>query len=395
MIDLALHRIENLLSHLGNPHLVPQIVHIAGTNGKGSVCAYISSVLKCSGIRTGRFTSPHMIDRWDCIAINDKPVEKKEFLIAEKLVMDVNIENNITATKFEVLTATAFTLLRDTEISVIEVGIGGRLDATNVFPRPAVTVITKIGLDHQGTLGSTIKEIAYEKAGIMKPGIDCVIDGTNEESAKRIFRKKADELGDVEIYETYRKKDGTASTIDESVSLRPSLAGFHQPQNLSCALAVISLLQKRFPRLNAETICQGIAETTWPGRLQLINLSHIHPNASKVLLDGAHNPQAASELGKYINGLGGRTGWIVGMARGKAVEEILRILVNSRDILAAVEFGKVDGMPWIQCVKAEDISRHVPEAKAFGHKVREAISWTAEQKVDNRFFECREIKHRK
>ena len=150
MIELGLQRIARLVKH------TPQTwkaIHVAGTNGKGTICAYLSAMLFASGVRCGRFTWPHLIDRWDCITINEKTVNESVFLEAEKLVMKRNTDENIGASEFEILTATAFEIFHreKIEMGVIEVGLGGRLDATNVMPssQKAVTVISKMGLDHQ------------------------------------------------------------------------------------------------------------------------------------------------------------------------------------------------------------------------------------------------------
>ena len=181
MIDLGLARIGRLLQ------ATPQswrAIHVAGTNGKGSICAYLSAALRSNGLSCGRFTSPHLIDRWDCINVNGRAVSETVFRDVEKAVRQRDQAESLGATEFELLAATAFGVFQreKVEVGVVEVGLGGKLDATNALRHKVVTVIAKIGLDHQSFLGNTLEEIALQKAGIMRPGVPCVVDGSNHPS---------------------------------------------------------------------------------------------------------------------------------------------------------------------------------------------------------------------
>ena len=190
MIKPGLARISQLLKNTALPW---KAIHVAGTNGKGSVCAYLSAMLNADNIPFGRFTSPHLIDRWDCIMINGKTVDRELFVSTEDKVEKYNKTQGIGASEFELLTATAFTLFSQekVKIGVVEVGMGGTEDATNILQDPAVTVITKIGEDHQKFLGSTKQEITDHKAGILKPGVPCVVDSTNDQQVIARIQERA------------------------------------------------------------------------------------------------------------------------------------------------------------------------------------------------------------
>ena len=232
MIELGLARISRLVRQ------TPQswkAIHVAGTNGKGTICAYLSAMLHASGIRCGRFTSPHLIDRWDCISINEHSVRESVFHEAEGLVMKRNQTGGIAASEFELLTATAFEVFakEKIEMGVIEVGLGGRMDATNVMEQKAVTVISKIGLDHQSFLGNTIEEIAREKAGILRPGVPCVLDRSNPPSVRKVVENYAEEIGTNVILSS------TESSLLKQLSEEDYEP--HQWQNLACASTAFQL----------------------------------------------------------------------------------------------------------------------------------------------------------
>ena len=192
MIELGLGRISRLLKDIP---IAWRAIHVAGTNGKGSVCSYASAMLNAGSIKCGRFTSPHLIDRWDCITINDRVVDQRLFCQVEDVVKSRDQKNGIKASEFELLTATAFEIFNHekVEVGVVEVGLGGRNDATNVLQDPLVTVITKIGKDHQSFLGNSLEEIAYQKAGIMKQNVACLVDGSNEGSVIDVLKQNAKE----------------------------------------------------------------------------------------------------------------------------------------------------------------------------------------------------------
>ncbi|KAH7407768.1 Mur ligase [Cadophora sp. MPI-SDFR-AT-0126] len=349
MIELGLARIGALLRQTPQPW---KAIHVAGTNGKGSICAYLSAMIHASGVRCGRFTSPHLIDRWDCITINEKAVTESVFREAEDLVLERNQKGRIGASEFELLTATAFEVFakEKIEMGVIEVGLGGRLDATNAMEKKAVTIISKIGLDHQSFLGNTIEEIAREKAGIMRPGVPCVMDSTNPPSVQRVVQNYAKEIGtDVVLSST------ESSFLDE---LSQDDFEPHQWQNLACAYTAFHLAYTKLES-PLHRLLPAIQNINWPGRLQRIDIRSLTGRTGTTLLDGAHNVQSAEVLGAYVDGKlrkdNQNVTWIVAASRGKELGGILKPLLKQKDCVAAVQFGPVDGMPWAQAMPTHEI----------------------------------------
>lgn len=381
MIELGLGRIARLVRH------TPQswkAIHVAGTNGKGTICAYLSAMLFASGVRCGRFTSPHLIDRWDCITINEKTVREDIFLEAEKLVKKRDNEENIGASEFEILTATAFEIFHreKIEIGVIEVGLGGRLDATNVMPasQKAVTVISKMGLDHQSFLGNTLEEIALQKAGIMKPGVPCVLDHTNPPSVRKVVEDYAKEIGTTVILSS--TDSAFAEELNEE-DFEP-----HQWDNLACAYTAFHLAYTKTSS-PLHRILPAIENLMWPGRLQTTYIRAVTGRKEPVLLDGAHNSQSAEALGKYVNKKlrkdGQKVVYVLAASRGKELDDILKPLFKGGDCVTAVEFGPVDGMPWVKAMAAEDILDEATKAGIdksrqynAGDDLSGALRWAAE-----------------
>ncbi|KAG9228413.1 Mur ligase [Amylocarpus encephaloides] len=349
MIELGLSRISRLVRQ------TPQLwkaIHIAGTNGKGSICAYLSAMLQASGVRCGRYTSPHLIDRWDCISIDQHPVHESLFRQAENTILTRNRDEAIGASEFELLTATAFEVFayENIDMGVIEVGLGGRLDATNVIDNKVVTIISKIGLDHQSFLGNTIEEIAREKAGIMRPGVPCVLDESNTPEVQRVVEKYAVEIGtDVILSST------GSYFLDElpQEDFEP-----HQWENLSCAYTAFRLAYNGLesPLHRLYPVIQNL---NWPGRLQTLDTRSVTGRRESVLLDGAHNVQSAEVLGSYVarrlRAKGDKVTWVLGASQGKELDGILAPLLRNGDCVAATEFTAVDGMPWVQSMSTEGI----------------------------------------
>ena len=370
MIELGLARISRLLKHT---QLSWRAIHVAGTNGKGSICAYASAMLKASNVNTGRFTSPHIIDRWDCIAINDQPISESIFKDAEDRVKWWDRKDGIHATEFELLTATAFEIFarEKIDIGVVEVGMGGRLDATNILENPFVTVLSKIGLDHQEFLGNTLEAITREKAGILKPCVPCVIDSTNEESVKTVIKDIAENVGatplrfiDQDAFEGYKQK----------ASERHGRLSDDQLANYECANQAVMLALEQLGQ-SLEGPAQDYAlfkSNPLPGRMQWLDISSITGHQREILLDGAHNPQSAALLGKHVDDwlrsqyisavrnshsqkyLGPVT-WVLAMREGKAIAEILAHLIKPGDKIVTTAFGPVDGMPWVKAKSPESL----------------------------------------
>ena len=378
MINLGLARISRLLASTPIPW---KAVHIAGTNGKGSVASIISSILHASGVSVGRFNSPHLIDRWDCISINQQTVPKSVFLQVERFVKERNEAQKIEASEFELLTATAFEIFTGAkvEIGVVECGLGGRLDATNVLKANEVlcSVITKVGMDHEALLGDSPVKIAREKAGILKTGVPFVIDRTNLLEVLMTVDEIAKDVGAIYRADTLPlivKKQ--ISTAPGKVPL-PNVTGatvdtsrwpIHQQQNLETALLACCAILKDYNTTrklrNAKTFesdgsfgpeqlsAMVKGQNSWPGRLQLVDTSKITGNEKLVLLDGAHNKQAAEALSNHVDStcrLQGPVVWVIAMSKGKSVKDLISTLVRHGDEVVVTNFGPVDGMPWVRC----------------------------------------------
>jgi dihydrofolate synthase/folylpolyglutamate synthase len=318
---LGLDRIRAVLAALGDPQRAYRVVHVAGTNGKGSTCAMIEAGLRAARIRTGLFTSPHLIEPTERIRIDGVPATPEQFQQAFDVVHNCaeRLELDCHPTYFETVTAMAFWLFRESgvETAVVETGLGGRLDATNVT-QPVLTVITPIDFDHEAYLGHTLEAIAGEKAGILKPGVPAVFARQRPEAAA-VLAARATELGvtvkrgeDLEIRDL--QIDSRGSRFSGIVgSIVCPLAGEHQIDN-----AVTAALSLQTLGIDPA----GIAATHWPGRLEFVA-----PNPD-VLLDGAHNPAGARALARYLERFfPGRRIWMIyGAMRDKAVEEVAGIL---------------------------------------------------------------------
>jgi dihydrofolate synthase/folylpolyglutamate synthase len=340
----GLERMQILLSALGSPEGGQRFIHVAGTNGKGSICAMIASVLKEVGYQTGLYTSPHLVEPTERIQINGQPVSDREFADAfdtvHQAAEDLLLENKIDGhpSYFETVTAMAFLLLRERcQISVIEVGLGGRLDATNVIG-PELCVITPISFDHESFLGNSLELIAGEKAGILKPNIPLIMS-RQADSVKTVIQRRAAELNvpitavaDVSVSSAELTPYG-CSFEAEGVRYACPLPGRHQIDNAVTAIKACQHL-----RIPTQAIQKGLEKTRWPGRLEY--LSH----APDFVLDGAHNPAGAAALADYIREFCvGRPVWMVyGAMRDKAIEEVTGQLFPLADrlILTAPNFPR-------------------------------------------------------
>ena len=310
---LGLDRIRAVLAALNNPQNDFRSIHVAGTNGKGSTCAMIDAGLRTAGIRTGLFTSPHLIEPTERIVIDGMPVTPRQFERAFNAVHEVAGEPH--PTYFETVTAMGFWLFREmrVETAVVEVGLGGRLDATNIL-NPVLTVITPIDFDHETYLGGTIESIAAEKAGILKPGVPAIFARQRPEAQAVLDRRAAELRIPVRHTREFEIRDlHVTARGSEFSGIKCPLAGEHQIENaITAALALESL----------GVSPTGIENAIWPGRLEQIS-----PNPD-ILLDGAHNPAGARALADYLHRFyKNRKIWMIyGAMRDKAVDEIAGIL---------------------------------------------------------------------
>jgi len=336
-VDLGLDRILALLDRLNNPHQRVPIVHIAGTNGKGSVCASVAAILEAAGYRVGRYTSPHLV-RWaERICLNSEPVTSAILHDAIEHVIAAIHPDDPTPTQFEVFTAAAWVIFAQqaVDLAVIEVGLGGRLDATNVVDQPLVSAIVSIGWDHWQRLGNSLGAIAGEKAGILKPHCPAVV-GVLPAEATAVVTERVTELHCPTLWaEPAEWADASATPPlarwrDRAYPL--ALLGDFQLQNSAIALGIIEQLRSQGWQIPDTAICQGLASVRWAGRMEWKIW-----NGHRFLLDGAHNREAAIALRQYID----RTcpqqpiSWAIAMLAVKDLPGVLAALLRPGDRLFA------------------------------------------------------------
>ncbi|MCD6452716.1 MAG: bifunctional folylpolyglutamate synthase/dihydrofolate synthase [Dehalococcoidales bacterium] len=338
-----LRRVEELLARLGNPHRKANAVHIAGTNGKGSIAAMIASALTAAGYITGLYTSPHLNTIRERFRVDGKLITEDEFtIIVGQLKPEVDIVNQQAnygkLTTFELLTALAFSYfaLKGANFQVLEVGMGGRFDATNVI-QPEVSVVSSISLDHTQVLGSSVAQIAAEKAGIIKPQTTVVISPQPNE-ATRIIKKaclqqkvRLIEVGKDITYQgihfDYRKQLLRVNGRLSSYELTIPLLGDHQLENAATAVASLEVLADRGFNISRDNITDGLARVNWPGRFQIL---HEHP---LLVVDGAHNPDSAAKLTQAITQYLDfkRATLIIGVSIDKDINSIASVLLPRFD----------------------------------------------------------------
>jgi len=294
-IKLGLDNIRAILAALDHPERSWRSVHIAGTNGKGSVAAMVERGLRAAGLTTGRYTSPHLDVIEERVAINGEPVDRETFTAATTVVFDA-VDRATSAgtltvvpTFFEVSTAVAFEIFRQAriDVAVVEVGLGGRFDATNVLS-PDVTAITSIAFDHERHLGTTLSQIAFEKAGIAKPDTPLVMGRLPGEAARRIATVAAAVSAPL--------IDAHGTTTDRVYPpLKLALPGRHQLENAAVAVAILEAWSTRVSFVPTDAIVTGLTDCHWPARLEWLRL----PNG-ELLMDAAHNPAGAAALATYL-----------------------------------------------------------------------------------------------
>jgi len=361
-IKFGLDNVRTVLASFGNPQDAYPSIHVAGSNGKGSVCAMLSHILALHGRRVGLFTSPHLVHVRERIRIDNKPISKKDFsLHLSRLKTRIDgllTENRLFTppTFFEMLSCLAFLYFRTKKVdtAVLEVGMGGRFDATNVV-QPLVSVVTTISEEHQEYLGDTIAQIAAEKAGIIKSGIP-VVCGAEQKEAYEAVRKKAVEagagfdgafLGKNRLSE-WKSGSGYAflyRTGRDQYSFTPSLAGIHQGRNASVAIAVCERLLALGMKLEKRKIIRALQTTRWPGRLEVISKKPL------VLVDGAHNVEGAKALRAYIKEFVSPDPVLIfAVMRDKKAEDMARILFPCAKKVIITKF------PYHKAASPEDLA---------------------------------------
>jgi dihydrofolate synthase/folylpolyglutamate synthase len=345
LIDLSLGRITRLLAALGNPHEnLPPVIHVAGTNGKGSTIATLRACLEAGGYRVHVYISPHLVRFHERIRLAGQLIEEEALIALLEECERANCGTPITY--FEITTAAALLAFAriPADIVLLETGLGGRLDATNVVSSPAVTAITPISLDHQAFLGDTIAAIAGEKAGILKPSVPAVL-GPQPEEAEAIIEARADALGAPLARWQREWRCVAASDRMHFAGMHwqldlplPALAGAHQIANAGTAIACLE--QLRDLPLTPKAVAQGLRQIEWPARLQRLThgpLIEITPSGWELWLDGGHNPSAGAVLADFVAGWSDRPLYlVVGMLNTKDAAGFLHPLAPYAMALAGV-----------------------------------------------------------
>jgi dihydrofolate synthase/folylpolyglutamate synthase len=330
---------SRLAALAGNPHHHLRFIHVAGTNGKGSTCAMLESIYRAAGLRVGLFTSPHLVSFAERIQVNRQPVPEADLArLVDGLrpfMEQFPAEAQPTMFEFSTVMALRFFHEQQCDIVILETGLGGRLDATNIVT-PLACVITNIGLDHQEWLGDTLDKIAMEKAGILKPGIPGITAALPSQGLE-VIQQTAERVG------------APLTKVSQASPLTLPLPGPHQQLNAAVAIATVGVLARQVP-IDHDTILRGLASVSWPGRMQIVQRG---PDRTLVL-DGAHNPDGAAALRvAFEEKFPARKATLVlGVLADKDWEAIARELapVAGRIVLAPVSSGRaLDPKPWRTC----------------------------------------------
>ena len=371
-IKLGLHNMQALCAALDHPERSFASLHVAGTNGKGSVTAFTHRALLSQGLRAARYVSPHLVDLSERFVIGASPVDARTLqqtaddvlACVDRLKSDGTL--TVTPTFFEVTTAMAFEMFRRAgiEVAVIEVGLGGRFDATNVIT-PAVAAITTIGMDHQQHLGTTIAAIAREKAGIIKSGVPVVI-GDLPPDAVAVVRAVAEQHGsDVvpaheEVTAEVTMEDGRARATLQTPAARYgpltlSLRGAHQVGNAIVAIRLLETARRQGITVSPDAIAQALTTTDWPARLELLTVER----GRRVLIDAAHNPDGAEALADYLRQQHPeKLPLVISVMRDKDIDQILATLVPvSSDVIAT-------RAPSPRAIPEEELARKIADVQS-------------------------------
>ena len=343
----TLEHTKTFLKRLGNPAADRKIVHVAGTNGKGSVCAYLQAILMAEGKRTGFFTSPHLVSVNERIRVDNIQIDNETFLKVFRKVLKIvrqMLEDGIEhPSYFEFLFGMGMTAFAETDVEyiILETGLGGRLDATNAIDNPALAIITSISLDHTAILGDTIEKIAGEKAGIIKPGVPVFFDGSSKKAAE-VIKAKASELGvscrevtknAYEIQEVHRKYIAFSrrSAYDKDVIFQVPMCGCYQAMNAELALEASEYLLAG-EEIHMDRWKEALAELHWEGRMERVG--------AHITVDGAHNPGAMEAFVESVKALDeserGEMVLLFSAVSDKKYDQMIEYLCENLDVKAYV-----------------------------------------------------------
>ena len=357
-IELGLSRIEKVLKLLNNPQEDLKIIHIAGTNGKGSTCAMLCELLKNTGLNVGLYTSPHILSYCERIKINSKNIEENDLTKLIFKIEKISKENNIQLTEFEILTAVAFLYFKkeNVDVVILETGLGGRFDATNIVKKPILTIITSISIDHKDRLGNTIEQIAFEKAGIIKEHVPLVISKYNQ--GFNVIRNIAIQknvqviLNENDIKLNFKNNKNYVK-INSSEEYEFNLLGLWQAENLNLVLKAFEYLKDNLLRNRKydkqKVLKDSLKNVKWDYRFQFIN--------NHVILDGAHNFDAAIKLRESLDFYfkNKKIQFIYGSLNTKEYEKIVNVLFTSNDKVFLYDFNCQNA------VKAGDLEKIITQ----------------------------------
>lgn len=351
-ICLGLDRVSKVLDLLGNPQNKLKIIHVAGTNGKGSVCSILANILCKSGYKTGLYTSPHLFEYTERIKVDNNDIQKEIFAKYILDICEIADLNDIHLTEFEILTVAAYKYFFDekVDIAIIETGLGGRLDATNAIDINILSIITSISIDHIDRLGDTIEKIAFEKAGIIKTGSDVII------SDKNPGYSVISEVAKSKNAKIIAPKDKIELSFEETVNYALingkkyefNLLGLWQKDNLELVIEAIKLLKNKGYIIPDDPIKKGLKTVFWPARMQFIKKKNM-------LIDGAHNEDGAKHLIESLEYYfpDKKKVWIYGSLNTKEYPKIVSLLFKSGDEVLFYEFSNKNS------VKFEDIKKYI------------------------------------
>ena len=376
----GLERIGELCERLGHPENKLKFIHVAGTNGKGSTSAMLDSVLRAAGYKTGLYTSPYIRVFNERMRVNGKNISDSELASLTEYIKPIADGMNDKPTEFELITALAFEYFarHNCDVVILEAGMGGRLDSTNIINTSVLSIITGIALDHTAFLGDTVEKIAFEKAGIIKPLIPVIFGGTDA-SAEAVIRDKADELGSAFKTVDYSallvkdmSLDGTVFDFGKYQDLKISLLGSYQPRNAAIVVSAVDVLRENGFEISDAALKEGLSFAEWQGRFEILSREPL------IIFDGAHNPQgieaAVESIALYFKSQ--KVALVTGVLRDKDYTYIARKLStvasaaftftpDSPRALDSKEYASVLSSAGISAISCDSVSSALDKAKEY------------------------------